>query len=293
VPPVFLAQPDPYGPKGPDGKGWNRLSFNAHFDVRNQCGLLPIRFASLFESRTGRQRWGGYERCNSGGACSTCPVQETALKHEQMEWPTGLPLCLARVRPWALTPGLVPADPAQGRSYVELLTWRNESTGVLVNWADLRDDFRVQFTWTFVDAEGEAFWLVRSEPAAEDASVPVRTSRSADVTEHAVHGRSGGPLLATLRCHGACAHDDWHLQHLAHDLADAASAGPAAPVSELPVRLPGIRLTEFAHEDGRTVVRREVSRDYPASTLSIIWNLPVTEACLTAVAAHAARLIIC
>lgn len=287
--PLFLPQPDPY-PDGPDGKGWSRLTLNAHMDVRNQCGLLPIRFASLFESRTGRQRWGGYERCRMGRAsCSTCPVQEAARKHEPIEWPAGTPLCLGRVRPWALTPGALLADPAQGRSYVELLTWQNVSTGVSVNWPDLRDDFRVQFSWTFVDAEGEAFWVVRSDPDAEDA--PVHTSRSGNITEHTVHGRAGEPLVATLRCHGVCAHDDWRLRHLAADIADAAGNAAPAEAAELPERLPGVRHTEFSHEGQRTVLRHEDTRYHPASTLEVVWHQPVTRPCLTALVAHAVRLV--
>ncbi|GLF99920.1 hypothetical protein [Streptomyces yaizuensis] len=56
--PIFLNAPT-YGPRGPHGQGWNRLSLNAHFGVRHQRGLLTISYVALFDSMTGRQSWGG------------------------------------------------------------------------------------------------------------------------------------------------------------------------------------------------------------------------------------------
>ncbi|OEJ49738.1 hypothetical protein [Streptomyces agglomeratus] len=57
-----LLSPPAYGPSGPDGQSWNRLSLNAHFGVPHQCGLLPTSYSALLESMTGRQRWGSFER---------------------------------------------------------------------------------------------------------------------------------------------------------------------------------------------------------------------------------------
>jgi hypothetical protein len=61
---LVLCLPRPgSGPGGPDGQGWNRPSLNAHFDRSHHCELLPSAFATLGESMTGRQEWGGFGRC--------------------------------------------------------------------------------------------------------------------------------------------------------------------------------------------------------------------------------------
>ena len=65
-------------PGGPDGKGWNRLSINAHMGTpADQCSLQPRGYTHLWES-TNRPRsaqWGNYGRCTQqGGDCTTCPV---------------------------------------------------------------------------------------------------------------------------------------------------------------------------------------------------------------------------
>jgi hypothetical protein len=129
--PLFLTAPG-YGSNGPDGQGWNRLSLNAHFDVRNQCGLLPANFPALFESMTGRQAWGGFERCSrpGPGECGTCPVQRLHLEHRGIDWPASTPLLLFRVRPLPRTPGTLFADPAAGRSTLHPHTWQGAEVDV-------------------------------------------------------------------------------------------------------------------------------------------------------------------
>lgn len=74
--PVFLKAPE-YAPGGPDGKGWNRLSLNAHMgQPANRCALRPRTYAALIESRdTRRAQWGGdFGHCINGGGCGHCPL---------------------------------------------------------------------------------------------------------------------------------------------------------------------------------------------------------------------------
>lgn len=73
--PIHLPEPAPTRPA--DGKGFNRLSLNAHMGVGGaQCALLPRSYATLLESQdTRRARWGGFGSCTRGqGACGDCPV---------------------------------------------------------------------------------------------------------------------------------------------------------------------------------------------------------------------------
>ncbi|MFB8406757.1 hypothetical protein [Streptomyces sp. NPDC055912] len=291
--PLFLEQPT-YGPHGPDGQGWNRLSLNAHFDTRHQCGLLPIGYTGLFESRTGRQGWGGYDRCGKAGACGACPVSALSGEQRPLEgWPAGTPLLLGRVRPWALTPGALLADPAGGRSDVHLMTWQGEDTGVKADWQSVRNDYGARISWTFRDAEGEAFWLVRDNPDA--GAAVVRTKQLGATTRHALYGCSGGPRLALLTCHGGCAHEEYHLRHLAADLAglpgsDApnASRGLAGGLPEFLPAAPGI---SFAHEARHVEIRRSASRQYPGSTTRFALDVPDGTATTSVLLAYAVRLV--
>lgn len=82
--PIYLEPPRP-DPKGPDGRGWNRLSLNSHIGApdRGLCALLPKTWEGLWESRdTRRAKWNphAYERCRNGskGACQGCPVLQNA-----------------------------------------------------------------------------------------------------------------------------------------------------------------------------------------------------------------------
>ncbi|WP_327359763.1 hypothetical protein [Streptomyces sp. NBC_01304] len=290
--PLFLPETHPYSPKGPDGQGWNRLSLNAHFETRNQCGLLPIRYATLFESRTGRQRWGGYERCSEGGACGTCPVSNLALDHRPLaDWPAASPLLLGRVKPWPLASGMPFSDPAGGRSDVHLETWQGEDTGVKVDWQSLRNDFDARIGWVFRDNDDEVFWIVRDNPAA--GSALVRTKRYATLTRHALYGGPGQGRVALLSCHGGCAHEDHHLQHLAADIASLGAGELAQSAAALPPALPGTPRITFGQEGARTVMRYEAGRDHPRSTLHISWdNAPrgLGGGAAAAVLAHAVRL---
>ncbi|MFG3429687.1 hypothetical protein [Streptomyces californicus] len=280
---LFLPSPG-YGPRGPDGQGWNRLSLSAHFEDRNQCGLQPTNYPTLFESMTGRQRWGGFDRCSAPapGRCGTCPVQHAHLREHGIDWPAATPLLLVRVRPLPPTPGALFSDPAAGRSTLEPCTWLGAAAGISADWATLRHTPGVRLGRSFRDSEGEAFWLVRNNPASSAAVV--RTRQMGSHTRHALYGRSGGPRLALLTCHGGCAHRDDDLRHLAADLGsadDLGTGGEREDARHLPRRLPGAPGTEFAHEDRRTVLRRH------GSTLRISWD---ERSAASALAAYAVRL---
>ncbi|MEO3976680.1 hypothetical protein [Streptomyces sp. CAU 1734] len=304
--PVYLDNPHDYGSRGPDGEGWNRLSINAHFDAPAHCGLRPVRFASLFEARTGRQRWGGFERCADpklalGPApaaspdtprvqCGSCPVHQNAHADPSLpRWPGRTPLVLGRVRDWPRTPGMWIADPAAGRSSVHLHTWQGQDTGIVVGWPDLAVATGIRMTWQFHDQGGEAFWIVRLSLGAEQTVV--RTKKYRDHTRHVLYA-AGARRLAGVKCHGECAHEDWHLRHLAADLADSAVVTPAnggAAAPELPERLPGVPSFSLAPEDGTAVITHAASRGFGASVMTVDAEVPTSEGVTAALLAHIAR----
>lgn len=73
--PIYLPAPE-CDPRGPDGKGWNRLSMTGGSRMCNdQCALQPRSYATLVESQdTRRARYGGFGGCGMSGNCQTCPV---------------------------------------------------------------------------------------------------------------------------------------------------------------------------------------------------------------------------
>ncbi|MDT9696535.1 MULTISPECIES: hypothetical protein [Streptomyces] len=255
---------------------------NAHMEDRPQCGLLPLAFSYLFESRTGRQQWGGYDRCSNAGRCKSCPVQLRHMERDGVDWPGNTPLLLARARPLPLSDDAMWADPAAGRSLLHLFTLQGQDTGVVESWWKLRNTMSVRISWHFVDAEGEAAWLVRDNPAA-DAAV-VRTKRYKTHTRHALCSSDGARRLALLTCHNGCAHSDGDLQHLAADLADADASPASLPAPDLPEHLPGVPEIKLGREDGRTLIRRN------DATTHINVGIPADGAVVTALAAHVVRL---
>lgn len=296
--PTFLEQP-PYNPKGPDGQGWNRLSLNAHGGLWNECGLMPTNHPTLFEAMTGRQRWGGFDPCTGRGACGKCPVQQRYLTGEGgLEWPEGVPLLLARVRPWPSPPGALFGGLTAGRSNLELHAWNGGPPLLETNWIGVLNAARrgarkglagATVSWFWVDQESEAFWVVRFHPAGEEALV--RTEVGPAATRHELYAREGGPRLAVLTCQGACAHEAYHLRHLAADLGDrTAAADRSTPPPSLPERLPGVPLITLSHGDKGTVLHRPRSRDYDTSTVRLDWDVPFDDLTVTALVAHAVRL---
>ncbi len=83
--PVYL--PEPTADRPSDGKGWNRLSLNAHMGHGGaQCALRPLTYAAFIDSyNTMRAAWGGFGRCirQQQGQCGTCPVLTTHTERGQ------------------------------------------------------------------------------------------------------------------------------------------------------------------------------------------------------------------
>ncbi|GHE11455.1 hypothetical protein [Streptomyces alanosinicus] len=95
--PIYLPEPEPTRPA--DGKGYNRLSLNAHMGVGGaQCALQPKSWATLFESRdTRRARWGGFGSCTRRGDCRTCPIMAASLDSSAEQVPFNAGRVLVRV----------------------------------------------------------------------------------------------------------------------------------------------------------------------------------------------------
>ncbi|MEY9840592.1 hypothetical protein [Streptacidiphilus sp. EB103A] len=248
---IYLPQP-PARPH--DGKGWNRLSLNAHMDDRDQCGLQPLNHAALRESATGRQRYGGFGRCSRQGRCPTCPVQRAHLDQQGLVWPPATPALVARILPWPLDPMPLFADPAAGRSNLSLVTWPAPGTNSQpATWIQIRNTSGLLVGRAFRDRRGAAFWLLHDHPGITEAVV--RTKRIGYHVRHALYARSGGPRLAVLTCAGPCAHTEVHLRHLAGDLSQAPTRGGATRQAALPRSIPGAPGVQLEY-DGTVVLHR-------------------------------------
>ncbi|MFM9452463.1 hypothetical protein [Streptomyces europaeiscabiei] len=251
-----------------------------------------MNHAALAEALTGRQRWGSYESCPEGGpdACSTCPVQQRRLTRTGgLDWSADEPVLLARSVPRPLTDGLLFADPAYGRSTVELSRWRDGPPVATTGWEDLLTARSIRISWRWPEASGETFWVVRDQAASDAISVD---ERRGTVMRHELFSGPDGRRLAALTCHGACAHSTRHLELLAADLA-ALPVSHAEPYKALPLpeSLPGVPLLRFAQDKDHTVMHRDPSRDYPASTVRVLWDVPLDNSTAAALVAHAVRLI--
>lgn len=155
---IRLKAPE-YKPGGPDGKGWNRLSLNAHMGTpADQCALQPRSWGHLAESRPSSllARWGNYGRCiRPAGSCGDCPV--FAAK------PTTLAAFTDQV--------LARILPREGIDEVHLMNkpedgwasssrrWSWEELARLVGWKVGR---------RAVDEHSDGFWLVKENPISID-----------------------------------------------------------------------------------------------------------------------------
>ncbi len=65
-----------HDPKGPDGKGWNRLSI-IPLEPFDRCILKPKSRPAALDSLRGMARYGvitAYDHCSSATACSDCVI---------------------------------------------------------------------------------------------------------------------------------------------------------------------------------------------------------------------------
>ncbi|RRR79778.1 hypothetical protein [Streptomyces sp. RP5T] len=210
--PIFLREPEaPAG--GPDGKGWNRLSLNAHGGTGHQCALRPRRWGALLESQdTRRARWGGFGRCINRGRCDGCPVLD-AWRGQCTVIPINAPRVLVRVelffapdtrftgptgyRLWVTTG---PED----RNFRDRQPWTWEDAARVRGW---------NLGPAYHDEYGEGFWLERT--AHVPAQGCIITTRARDsFTRHAF--RVARCRVALLHCTAECRHDAQLLNAISH-----------------------------------------------------------------------------
>ncbi|MGW1624660.1 hypothetical protein [Streptomyces sp. NPDC002172] len=212
--PIYLRAPEaPAG--GPDGKGWNRLSLNAHGGFLAQCALRPRRWGALLESHdTRRARWGGFGPCINRGDCDDCPLR-MSINDRWTLVPVNAPRVLVRCEPvfapdtlfggpdaWRLWVTTGPDDQNYRERQPRPWTWED---AVRVRGWDLGR--------AHLDEHGEGFWLERTTHIpAWGCAVKTRTRPSS-----ALHGfRVNGTRVAILHHYGDCTHSDELLNAVSH-----------------------------------------------------------------------------
>lgn len=76
APPVsyLITVPHPRMPRGPDGRGWNRLSINPMAPVE-RCSLKPVTRQAALDTARGMAQFGNkfaYDHCERDGDCTSC-----------------------------------------------------------------------------------------------------------------------------------------------------------------------------------------------------------------------------
>ncbi|MFF6801090.1 hypothetical protein [Streptomyces sp. NPDC012616] len=225
--PIYLREPEvPAG--GPDGKGWNRLSLNAHGGLGAQCALRPRRWGALLEAQdTRRARWGGFGPCIRRGQCDGCPVRE-ALNDRCTAVLVNAPRVLVRVE-LVFTPGTLVTGPAGHRLWVTTgPDDRDYRSGRPWTWDHAVRVYGWKLGRPYYDEHGEGFWLERTThvPASGCA---ITTRARTFATRHAF--RVARCRVAFLHCSGECSHDTELLNAISH-----ACPGPdGADEERLPV----------------------------------------------------------
>lgn len=162
--PIFLEAPK-YKPGGPDGKGWNRLSVNAHMGTKSdQCALQPRTWGTLREAKelgSSRAQWGSYGRCTADGDCAACPI--LAAK----------PLTMGAFGDRVLVRFLERINADGNLVATELWLMNREedgwaSFGYLTTWEKLLRlaDWKVGPRYS--DQHSDGFWLFKEDPATSD-----------------------------------------------------------------------------------------------------------------------------
>jgi hypothetical protein len=252
-------------------------------DNRDQCGLLPLNHPTLWESMTGRQRWGGFARCPYQGACAACPITARHLAGEPIDVPGDAPVLLARITPWKRDPNALFADPGAGRSDVCLTHWTAGAPGpaVSASWDQIRNWREARLGRAFRDEHGSAFWLVRDRPGNAAAD----TTRHRDHTVHTLRTGDEGATVAQLRCPANCRHQPMDLELLAADLDRASSGTRHVSTLDVPATLPGIPGTRFtftARASTMAIHRHD-------ATTSVTLGHPANPGSHAALVAHAVR----
>ncbi|MFF3378082.1 hypothetical protein ACFYXF_34665 [Streptomyces sp. NPDC002680] len=226
--PIYLREPQA-APRGPDGKGWNRLSLNAHSGTGSQCALRPRCWAALIEAQdTRRAHWGGHGLCIRRGQCENCPVME-AWRGQCTVVPVNAPRVLVRVE-LVFAQGTMFTGPATYRLWVttgpEDRDYRN---GQPWTWEDAARVRGWDLGSGYFDEHGEGFWLERTTRVPALGCVITTRARSS-FARHAF--RVARCRVALLHCTGECTHDTELLNAISH-----ACPGPeGADEERVPVR---------------------------------------------------------
>ncbi|GAA4226051.1 hypothetical protein GCM10022254_09690 [Actinomadura meridiana] len=158
--PTYLPVPADWG-RSPDGKGWNRLSLNAHIGTpAGRCSLVPITASAYWETMNRRPcaEWGScYGRCPRsptwlGGPwpdCSTCPIQGRRTHLEAFD-----PRVLVRYFPER-------GHPDQQAETAHLMNRPDDfdSRSQWWTWADLAALEGWVFDGTHVDEFSRGYWI--------------------------------------------------------------------------------------------------------------------------------------
>ncbi|SHM51875.1 hypothetical protein [Streptomyces yunnanensis] len=204
--PIYLPEPEPTRPA--DGRGYNRLSLNAHMGVGGaQCALRPKSWATLLESRdTRRARWGGFRSCTRQGDCRTCPVLAASLDSSTERVPYNAPRVLVRAESTFPDGATFAAEPVTALWMTDQPTDPNcRMNGQRWNWFRLHRLKGWDLGPQYADEIGSGFWMLRT-PYAPAPHVEVRTRARTSLTRHAF--TVNGTRAALLTCHGHCRHDD-------------------------------------------------------------------------------------
>ncbi|WP_211303233.1 hypothetical protein [Streptomyces milbemycinicus] len=212
--PIYLPAPEaPAG--GPDGKGWNRLSLNAHMGLPNQCALRPRRWGALLESQdTRRARWGGFGPCVNSGDCNGCALLK-AINEQPTIVAVNAPRVLVRIEPiYAADDAVFNAGPDGWRLWVTTgpddRDYRNRRPWV---WEEAARVHGWDLGRPYIDEHGEGFWLERTTRIpAWGCDITTRTWPS--FTRHAF--RMNKTRVAHLHHHGECTHSEELLNAISH-----------------------------------------------------------------------------
>ncbi len=113
--------------------------------LSGQCRILPTSYETLYESLTGRHRWGGFVECNTGGDCGACE----RAKRGRFELQSFADRVLVRIdrdgKLWLMN------HPDRGWGSFAIPTMWGELSRI-VGWS---------LGPRFSDAESEGFWLLR------------------------------------------------------------------------------------------------------------------------------------
>lgn len=233
--PIYLPEPAPTRPA--DGKGFNRLTLNAHIWAGGaQCALRPTSYPTLFESYdTRRARWGGFGPCiQHKPDCETCPVlTELDTSTEQITFNS--PRVLVRIET-SVTPG------AMFNAAAVTTLWMTDQSED----PDYRSNGQ-EWTWRRIlhlkgwelgrrhrDEIGEGFWLHRTAHVASP-HVEVRTKVRQTFTRHAFF--VNGTRAALLTCYSRCRHGEALLNSVGHHTPERADEDAMA-VGWSQLRLP-------------------------------------------------------